>query len=173
MHLTASAVASPDEMRIDSPISTTLRDPGVRAILVTTGGKGAYRIASGLDFASARRDPKPLVGFSDITILHLVLWQRCRLVGFHGPHGAWQDWYGSQAAEALRRALMQPEAVTVHQDPGELTAEVLIEGRASGVLIGDILDMIGRSVGWACPSFDGAILLIEDVDKYIGAIDPR
>ena len=54
-------------------LNDALRDPGVRAILATRGGKGAYRIASGLDFAAARRDPKPLVGFSDVTILHLVL----------------------------------------------------------------------------------------------------
>ena len=166
----AHYLAGRDEDRL-ADLNNALRDPGVRAIVATTGGKGAYRIASGLDFAAARGDPKPLVGFSDITILHLVLWQRCRLVGFHGPHGAWQDWYGSQAAEGLRRALMQPGPVTVHQDPGELTAEVLIEGRAGGVLMGGNLDMIGRSVGWACPSFDGAILLIEDVDKYIGSMD--
>lgn len=139
--------------------------------MATRGGKGAYRIASGLDFAAARRDPKPPVGFSDITILHLVLWQRCRLVGFHGPHAGWQECDGSQAAEGLRRALMQPKPVTVHQDPDELTAKVLVEGRAMGVLMGGNLDTIGRSVGWACPSFDGTILLIEDVDKHIGAMD--
>lgn len=37
--------------------------------------------------------------------------------------------------------------------------------------MGGNLHTIGRSVGWACPSFDGAILLIEDVDKHIGALD--
>lgn len=164
-------LAGRDEDRL-ADVNDALRDRGVRAILATAGGKGAYRIAAGLDFAAARRDPKPLVGFSDITILHLVLWQRCRLIGLHGPHAGWNDeWYGSEAAEALRRALMQPEPLTVHQDPAELTAKVLVEGRATGVLLGGNLDTIGRSVGWACPSFDGAILLIEDVDKGIGATD--
>ncbi len=66
---------------------------------------------------------------------------------------------------------MQPESVIVYQDPGQLTAKVLVEGRATGVLLGGNLDTIGRSVGWACPSFDGAILLIEDVDKAIRATD--
>jgi muramoyltetrapeptide carboxypeptidase len=164
-------LAGRDKNRLDD-LNDALRDPGVRAILATKGGKGAYRIASGVDFAAASRDPKPLVGFSDITILHLVLWQRCRLLGFHGPHAGWSDeWYGAGSADALRRALMQPEQVTVRQDPDELTAKVLIDGQADGVLLGGNLDTIGRSVGWACPSFDGAILLIEDVDKHIGAID--
>jgi muramoyltetrapeptide carboxypeptidase len=164
-------LAGRDEDRV-ADVNDAFRDPGVRAILATTGGKGAYRIASGLDFAAARRDPKPLVGFSDITILHLALWQRCRLIGLHGPHaGCSDEWYGSEAAEALRRALMQRKSVTVRQDSDQLTAKVLVEGRATGVLLGGNLDTIGRSVGWACPSFDGAILLIEDVDKGIGATD--
>ena len=112
------------------------------------------------------------MGFSDVTILHLVLWQRCRLIGFHGPHAGWSDeWYGSTAAEALRQALMQPEPVTLHQDPNELTGRILIQGRATGVLMGGNLDTLGTSVGWACPSFDGAILLIEDVDKHLGAVE--
>ena len=73
-------LAGRDEDRL-ADLNDALRDPGVRAILSTRGGKGAYRIASGLDFAAARRDPKPLVGFSEVTYLHLALWRRCRLVG--------------------------------------------------------------------------------------------
>ncbi len=163
-------LAGRDEDRL-ADLNDALRDPGVRAILATTGGKGAYRIASGLDFAAARRDPKPLVGFSDNTILHLALWQRCRIVGFHGPHSGWQDWYGQRPAEALRQALMEPDRISLSQDPSELTAKVVVGGHATGFLMGGNLDTIGRSVGWACPSFDGAILLIEDVDKHIGAMD--
>ena len=71
----------------------------------------------------------------------------------------------------LRRALMEPVSITLHQDTRELTAKVLIEGTATGTLLGGNLDMIGTAVGWACPSFTGAILLIEDVDKPIGRID--
>jgi muramoyltetrapeptide carboxypeptidase len=112
------------------------------------------------------------VGFSDITILHLVRWQRCRAVGFHGPHVAWSDeYYGHAAADQLRRALMEPESLTIHQDPSDPTAKVVVEGTATGVLMGGNLGMIGTAVGWACPSFAGAILLIEDVDKLIGRID--
>ena len=163
-------LAGRDEDRL-ADLNDALRDPGVRAILSTRGGKGAYRIASGLDFAAARRDPKPLVGFSEVTYLHLALWRRCRLVGFHGPLPGGSRRHGDEAAEALRQALMKPVPVTFHPDPDELTAKVLVDGRATGFLMGGNLDTIGRSVGWACPSFDGAILLIEDVDKHIGAMD--
>ena len=164
-------LAGRDEGRL-ADINDAVRDPGIRAIFATAGGKGAYRIADGLDFDAARVDPKPLIGFSEITILHLARWHRCRLIGFHGPHVGWNDeYYGDLAAEHLRRALMEPASITLHQDTRELTAKVLIEGSATGTLLGGNLDMIGTAVGWTCPSFAGAILLIEDVDKHIGRID--
>ena len=96
-------LAGRDEDRL-ADLNDALRDPGVRAIVATCGGKGAYRIADGLDFAAARADPKPLVGFSETTILHLALWQRCRVGGLHGPHAAWVDAFnGEEAAASLRR----------------------------------------------------------------------
>jgi muramoyltetrapeptide carboxypeptidase len=164
-------LAGSDEDRL-ADINLALRDPGIRAIFTTAGGKGAYRIAHALDFAAALRDPKPLIGYSDITILHLALWRHCRLAGFHGPHAGWnQEYYGDSAADQLRRALMEPEPLTIRQDPGEITANIVIDGTAKGILMGGNLVTIGRSVGWACPSFAGAILLIEAVDTFIGQID--
>ena len=66
---------------------------------------------------------------------------------------------------------MESEPVTIRQDPHEITAQVMIEGAATGVLMGGNLGMIGRAVGWVCPSFEGAILLIEAIDTFIGGID--
>lgn len=164
-------LAGRDEDRL-ADIDDALRDPGVRAIFTTRGGKGAYRICHALDFAAAARDPKPLIGYSDITILHLALWRQCRIAGFHGPYIGWdRKYYGADAAEQFRRALMEPEPLIVHQDPHEITADVVIEGTARGILMGGNLNMIGLSVGWTCPSFAGAILLIEAVDTFIGGID--
>lgn len=164
-------LAGRDEDRL-SDINDALQDPGVRAIFTTRGGKGSYRIAHGLDFEAARLNPKPLIGFSDITILHLALWRECRAVGFHGPQIGWNDkYYGDTAAESLRRALMEPRQLIVQQDPKEITADVCVPGTASGVFMGGNLSMIGRSIGWACPSFADAILFLEAVDTEIGQID--
>ncbi len=163
-------LAGADEDRL-ADFNDALRDPGVRAVITTRGGKGAYRIAHGLDFGAARSDPKPLVGYSDITILHLALWRECRIASLHGPHSGWHDYFGDDAAERLRRALMDPQPVIIHQDQHEITSKVIIEGAASGILLGGNLNVIGRSIGWACPSFAGSILLIEAIDTYIGQID--
>lgn len=75
--------AGADMERLDD-FNAALRDPSVRAIFATRGGKGSYRIADLLDFDAAARDPKVVVGFSDISILHLSLWKHCKLVGIHG-----------------------------------------------------------------------------------------
>jgi muramoyltetrapeptide carboxypeptidase len=164
-------LAGKDEDRL-ADWNEALRDPGVRAIFTTRGGKGAYRIAHALDFAAARSDPKPWIGLSDITILHLALWCHCRIPGFHGPHMAWDErYFGRSAAGWLRRALMEPQPITIHQDAAEITARVVRPGVASGILLGGNLNLIGRAVGWVCPSFADAILFLEAVDTEIGQID--
>jgi muramoyltetrapeptide carboxypeptidase len=164
-------LAGRDEDRL-SDLNEAFRDPGVRAVIATTGGKGSYRIADGIDFDAVRRDPKPLVGFSDITILHLALWQHCRVASLHGPHAGWQHhYYGPQAAAALRRALMITEPITLKRCANAASAPLLVEGQAAGPLLGGNLRMIGRSVGWICPSFAGAIFMIEAVDMMPGEID--
>jgi muramoyltetrapeptide carboxypeptidase len=165
-------LAGRDEDRLRD-LNDALGDPGVRAIFTTRGGKGSYRIAHGLDFDAARRDPKPLVGFSDITMLHLALANAGAAGAFHGPYVAWNDdYYGSEAAEQLRRALMEHDTITVRQDPAELTASLTTEGVLRGKLLGGSLAMLARAVGWCCPSFAGSILFIEAiVDEQLGAID--
>lgn len=164
-------LAGKDRDRL-ADLNKALRDPDVRAVFTTRGGKGAYRIAHALDFEMCRQDPKPLIGYSDTTFLHLALWNACRLVGFHGPYVGWdRRYYGKDAAELLRRALMEPEPIAIRQDPRELTSQVVIEGTARGILVGGNLRCIGKAVGWACPSFEGAILFIEAIDTFIGEID--
>src|SRR5207248_653232 len=86
-------------------INEALRDPAVRAIVTTRGGAGAYRIADELDFDAAARDPKPLVGFSDITFLHLALWHHCRLTAIHGCLA------GPTAQDTVRHLLMTTESL--------------------------------------------------------------
>ena len=162
-------LAGRDKDRL-TDLDEAFRDRGVRAIFATRGGKGAYRIASALDFGAARSDPKPLVGFSDITHLHLAYWRRSRLVGVHG------HWYdqcaGPEPADALRAALMMTEPITIQRDPDEPTAALSTRGTASGFLMGGNLDALRTAVGAQLPSLDGAVLLIEAVmGTGLGQID--
>jgi muramoyltetrapeptide carboxypeptidase len=164
-------LAGSDEERLGD-INDALRDPGVRAIFATTGGKGAYRIADQLDFDAASRNPKIIVGFSDITVLHLSLWRHCQLVGIHGPLVSWSPEYvGPQSIESLRKAVMTTEPVVLRSDPNEPTAALTTAGTVTGRLIGGNLDTLSISAGWALPNLSGAILLIEAVAMGLGHVD--
>ena len=76
-------LAGTDDERL-ADLNAAFRDEDVRAVFTTRGGKGAYRIAGRLDFDALRRDPKPLVGFSDITNLHLAIYRHTEVPGVHG-----------------------------------------------------------------------------------------
>ncbi|MEZ0491392.1 LD-carboxypeptidase [Kineococcus sp. TBRC 1896] len=130
-----------------------LRDPGVRALVASRGGCGAIRLVHGLDGDLLRRDPKPLVGYSDITALHQV-WRRAGVPVVHGAvHGAHQD--------LVRRQLLEGATTTVHRDPGALTAGLTTTGTAAGVLVGGNLEMLARTVGVVDVSWEGCLLLVE------------
>jgi len=164
-------LAGTDKDRL-ADFNDALRDPDVKAIFATRGGKGAYRIADGLDFSAARKDPKLLVGFSEITILHLALWKQCRIASIHGGIVSWN--VGSaqpEQIERLRSMIMTTDPVCVSQDTKEPTALLTTRGSASGFLMGGNQDMMAAAAGWALPDLRGAILLLEDVDKRLGHMD--
>lgn len=164
-------LAGTDDERL-ADMNDALRDPNVRAIIATRGGKGSYRIANGLECGAVRDDPKLVVGFSDITVLQLYLWKECRLVCAHGALvGDADDHIGKDAIEHHRRALMSTEEITLSSEPSELTAALTTEGEARGRLLGGNLDLISTAAGWALPDLNGAILLLEAVNEELGSVD--
>jgi muramoyltetrapeptide carboxypeptidase len=164
-------LAGTDEERLGD-LNEALRDPNVRAIFATRGGKGSYRIADRLDFAAARRDPKFLVGFSDITALHLALLRNGAGGSIHGaPRGDGRDTTGSGHGPSLTTLLTETGEVSIAALASEPTA-VLSNGRsATGRLIGGNLDMVTTCAGWALPPLAGAILLLEAVNMFMGQVD--
>ena len=168
-HDTLDYLAGKDEDRL-ADINEALRDPGIKAIIATRGGKGAYRIADGLDFAAARKHPKLLVGFSEITILHMALLKHGILGGIHGA--PWDSkGFGAKTAASFVRAATTTKPITIHATKNEHTHTLTTHGKAKGVLIGGNQDSIATGAGWVLPSFDKAILLIEAVNLRLGHID--
>jgi muramoyltetrapeptide carboxypeptidase len=158
-------MAGHDQDRLDD-LNDAFRDPGVRAIITVVGGAGAYRIADGIDFDAVRTDPKPLLGFSDITNLHLALWQHCGLATIHGCLA------GARAQASVRRLLMSTEPLTLHRDPDALSAAVGVLGHAAGPLIGGNLSAVDGFIGAGLPSLDGAVLFLEDFRTIgLGRVD--
>lgn len=161
-----SYLAGTDADRL-SDLNAALSTPSVRAVIASRGGAGTQRIVAGVDFNAVLRDPKPVVGFSDLTILQAALWRACRLATVHGPMAAWSDARtGPESAEALRSSLMTTAPVVVRSVAAEETAAVSVPGRAVGTLLGGNLSLVQASVGTReLPSLRGAILLIEEVGE--------
>ncbi|WP_229002016.1 LD-carboxypeptidase [Rhizobium sp. AB2/73] len=165
-------LAGTDEERL-SDLNAALRDADVRAIFTTRGGKGSYRIADQLDFTAARRDPKFVIGFSDITTLHLILLRHCHQVGIHGAFsiGPGGESVSPYTHDSLRQAVMTTGDIIIAARTEEPTSRLTTEGTAEGRLIGGNLDMVAASAGWALPDMHGTILLLEAIGLYPGQVD--
>jgi muramoyltetrapeptide carboxypeptidase len=134
-------------------LNQALRDPGIRAVIASRGGCGGLRLVHGVDRQALEHDPKPLVGYSDITALHQV-WRRAGVPAVHGAiDGVHQ--------EAVRGLLMSAAAASVASDPRTITAAMTTTGRASGDLVGGNLEMLARSVGVVDVSWRGCIVMVE------------
>lgn len=158
-------MAGSDADRLDD-LNQAFRNPEVRAIIATRGGAGAYRIADRIDFAAVRADPKPLVGFSDISFLHLSLLRNCQLGGVHGCL------VGEAAQASVRQLLMTAEPIVHRRVPGAVSAAAEVPGTARGRLIGGNLASVATSVGARMPSLAGAIVFLEDQRVVgLGTID--
>jgi muramoyltetrapeptide carboxypeptidase len=159
-------LAGSDANRL-ADLNAALRDPGVRGIFGARGGYGCQRIVDRIDVAAARRDPKVVVGFSDITSLHGRLWREARLATFYGPMVSWADSRtGPESEASLRAAVMSTDRVVLTRDPAETSATIQVPGRARGRLLGGTLAVLETSVGARdVPDLAGAILLFEDIDE--------
>lgn len=147
-------LAGRDEDRL-ADLVAAYADPGVRAVVATTGGAGAYRIAGLAGPAMAAAEPKPLVGYSDVTHLHLAAWGVAGVPGIHGGLG------GPHGVDGVRRLLMDPAPTVLHRRPDALTAAVRADGVATGVLLGGHLTAVSTAVGVDLPDLRGAVLLLE------------
>ncbi len=154
-------------------------DPDVRAIWCVRGGDGAPRILPELDWALIRKNPKILVGYSDISALHTALQQQCGLVTFHGPVAS--STFTDYSKTHLLNVLMNPspryriELSGAHQNPtSELfKTEAITAGRARGPLIGGNLTVLMSLAGtpWALAGVKGKLLFLEDIDEEPYRVD--
>jgi muramoyltetrapeptide carboxypeptidase len=147
-------------------------DPKVKALFCIRGGYGTPRLLRRLDYRLIARNPKILVGFSDITALQLALWTHCRLVTFHGPMVG-TDMAGPvnpYTEEMLWRVLTSDK--TLQRKIPFDRAVVLRRGTAEGRLIGGNLSLIVSLLGTpAAPDFRRTLLFIEEVGEEPYRVD--
>ena len=162
-------LAGTDANRI-ADLNDAIRDPQVRAVLATCGGKGAYRIADQLDVEAVQADPKLLVGFSEITVLHMALLSPLR------PGGRARRLLATRRVRRVSGRFVRDRGAHLRRrrgrdPPGEATSTLTTTGIVRGPLIGGNQDSVATAAGWALPSLDGAILLLEGENQRLGHVD--
>lgn len=159
-------LAGSDERRRDE-LRKAMVDPCVRAVLVARGGYGAMRVVADLPWDTLCERPKWLVGFSDVTALHVMAWGR-RLASIHGPNvtGLGVATSGSVRA-AWVAALERPGAPRSWRG-----LRVVRAGSAEGVLVGGNLSLLAAMAAADLLTVPlGAVLTIEDVNEAPYRVD--
>jgi muramoyltetrapeptide carboxypeptidase len=167
-------LAGSDDTRLRD-LHAAFADPEIDAIFCLRGGYGTPRLLDRLDFDLLRANPKPFVGYSDITAVHLAISRYAGFVTFHGPMlnadllGDKQQPTESSLFSMLRGQL-GVGSVLAHPVAYPLTT--IAPGIACGRLLGGNLSMIAAVMGTAYEiDAEGIILLIEDVNEPIYRID--
>jgi muramoyltetrapeptide carboxypeptidase len=173
-------LAGPDAARAQD-LNAMFADDAVDAIWCVRGGYGASRLLPAVDYELIRRRPKPLIGYSDITALHMAIQRHVGLVTFHGPV-AWRA-FTPYTLGALRRVLWRAEAAVRLAEPppferreGQVDWEhrvvTLVPGKARGRLLGGNLSLMSHLIGTPyLPELRGSIVFLEDVEEAYYRVD--
>lgn len=167
------AFAGTDDERL-ADLNGMLRDPRIRAVMALRGGYGTPRVLDRIDYAAVRRDPKIVVGYSDITALQMALFRRTGLVTFSGPLGA-VEFSGTPdpvTEESFWRLVTSRRTRGKLPLPADATLETRRGGVGEGPLLGGCLSLVVALLGTPfSPDYRGAVLALEDVHEQFHRLD--
>lgn len=164
-------VAGTDAQRA-ADVMKGFSDKNVAAIIAVGGGWGCARIVDLLDFSIIRQNPKPFMGYSDVTGCIAAIAWRAGITALVGPlmSSDWSNGNGNFARRALLGTL--PYALTSFSSQSPKT---VVAGRATGRLVGGNLSVLSAMVGARVPLFpandERLILMIEDVGEEMYRVD--
>jgi len=157
-----------DEERLND-FQQMLDDDEVKAVLCARGGYGLSRIIDQIDFKKFKKNPKWIIGYSDVTILHSHLYSNYYVSSIHAPMAAaFNDaGYINRFVQSLRLVL-EGKKIKYSCEPHEFNKK----GEAIGELVGGNLTLLAHLVGTDSDiKTRGRILFLEDVGEYLYNID--
>ncbi len=169
-------LAGTDAERL-ADLTEALLDETSTGVFCVRGGYGTMRLLSQIDYVQLQGKPKVLVGYSDITALHMALWRHSGWVGFHGPMlgeaFSTASLIGLQAllfAPTSGHSLLPTEVVgPVFSEPNPY---VLSSGTAEGIVLGGNLSVLTALLGTPYfPDLRGCIVCLEEVNESPYALD--
>ncbi|MDD5586421.1 MAG: LD-carboxypeptidase [Alphaproteobacteria bacterium] len=169
-YLKEGQLAGNDAARAEA-IMDMFVDTTVDAVLCALGGTGSLRLLDKLDYEIIQKQPKPFVGFSDVTVLLHAISRQCGFVTYHGPMG----WNFAQPGIDPRTGSDLLNVIGYRRKHCRLhypEVDVVRPGRADGMLTGGNITLLQQLIGtpFDWPS-NNAILFIEDVDEPFYKID--
>jgi muramoyltetrapeptide carboxypeptidase len=150
----------------------------VKGMLCVRGGYGATRILDLLDYNVITKNPKALIGYSDITALDIAIYQKTGLVAFHGPVGISN--FNDFSVTSFENVLMYPKKkYKYHYQREEKTENnpefdqyTITAGKAEGELIGGNLSVLASMAGTPyAPDFENRIAFIEEIGEKTYRVD--
>jgi len=157
-----------DEERIED-LQHMLDDENVKAILCARGGYGLSRIIDKIDFTNFKKNPKWIIGFSDVTILHSHIYRNYSISTLHASmaNAFNEDGFKNEFVQSLRHVL-EGKKIKYQCKKHEFNKK----GEGIGELVGGNLALLAHLVGTESDiKTKGRILFIEDVGEYLYNVD--
>ena len=170
-------LAGTDEERAND-LNAMFADPEVKAVICIRGGSGAARILPLINYDQIRNNPKPILGYSDITALHHAIYAQTGLITFHGPNGTGS--WNSFNVKQFEKIFFEQEQVTfenerVKEDDLVIKKnriQTIYPGVATGDLFGGNLTVLTALAGSPyLADFTDKILFLEDIGEEPYRID--
>jgi len=168
-HAHRGYLAGSDEERVET-LNHYLRSDEFDAFMFSRGGYGAMRILDRIDYDAIRDNPRPIIGFSDITALHQAMATRANVASFHGPMVN-LDWFNglSPDIEQCFWSMLGGNAPMTRALAGN---QVVCDGDAEGILFGGCLSLTTALIGTPYDFWiEDGIWFWEDVDESPYRID--
>ena len=170
-------LAGTDAERADD-LNAMFADPEVKAVICIRGGSGAARILPFINYEMIRKNPKPFLGYSDITALHNAIYAKTGMVTFHGPNGtgSWNSFNVKQFENMFfKQELMVFENEQIKEDELVIKTnriQTIRPGVTRGKILGGNLTVLTALSGTDyLPDFKDSILVLEDIGEEPYKID--
>ncbi len=154
------------EQRI-SDLQVALDDDSIKAVFCARGGYGTVKIIDELDFSNFQKNPKWIVGYSDVTVLHNHINQNFNIETLHATMPINFSTNTKESLDSLQKALFG-EKLGYEFDTHQMNRN----GKAVGELVGGNLSIVYSLTGTDSQvNTEGKILFIEDLDEYLYHVD--
>lgn len=162
----ANQFAGSDAIR-SNDLQIFCNDDSIRAIFCARGGYGTVRIIDTIDFTKLLQNPKWIVGYSDVTVLHSFLQEKLAIKSIHSFMAVESEKTPHEVKENLKRALFgMPIVLNFEISPYNKGTK--LSGKVIGGNLSILYSINGTKAGWN-PS--GKIIFLEDIDEYLYHID--